>query len=407
MNTFNKLYNLILQSIITQNKADRKRMIDASDYTENDKNWLIDWLDYIAKDSDKMSTFICRYFCDHTLQKFDDPRIDQVKEILEKNSSVDTQGWKGTLDQFIDKYMYTLEELEQKRKYSAFDNIPELSDKEVLQNGIVTYEVEDSEAGMNTVRKIIDYQRGKKANPWCLAARSPSGDMKEALIMWNHYNKYPKRIAFQNGKLLAFCASARQKTWWDLNDQIMSFEGLLRDFDGNMIQTKDVHMYSTYQKEKVALNNFKKLLTYNEQTGKYDCKTSLRLFKTITRDDGTDEDVPVSRLLIKKGRLVIPFGKINGSFDCSCLNLKTLQNCPEIVVGQFSCQWNFISSLEGGPKKVGGDYVAWNNYNLKSLKGKPQYLGGKMFAKIHTTQDPVVKGYKEYDDFWKDNEERS
>ena len=43
---------------------------------------------------------------------------------------------------------------------------------------------------------------------------------------------------------------------------------------------------------------------------------------------------------------------------------------------------------------------------LKSLKGKPQYLGGKMLAKILTSQDPIVKGIKEYDEVWKDNEER-
>lgn len=399
---FNKLYNLILQSIITQNKADRKRMIDATDYSDDDKNWIIMFLNNLAEDKgDKLATFLCKYFADKTLTKFDDIRIDQVRDILKKQPSVDTQGWKGTLEQFIQKYMYTLEELEQKKKYSNLDAIPQFSDKEVLENGVVTYQVQNSKEGMNVIRKIVDIQRGKDANPWCIIARP----MESAWKMWEHYNAFPKRIAFQNGKLLAMCASARKKTWWDLNDRIMSQDGLLRVND-KLIQTKDVHMYTPRQKQKISFENFKKQLIYNQQTGKYDSKTSLILYKTIETPDG-DEDVPISKLLVKNGKLTIPFGKIVGAFDCSCLNLTTLQNCPEIVVGQFICEHNLIKNLVGGPKKVGGDYDVLNNYNLRSFKGKPEYLGGRIHGTPLTQQPYFTKGWKDFDDAWKDNQERS
>lgn len=407
MSKFNKLYNLILQSIIiSQNKADRKRMIDATDYDDENKGWLIAFLDNMAESKgDKLATFLCRYFADKTLTKFDDLRIDQVKDILKRQPSIDTQGWKGSLDQFIDKYMYTLEELEQRKKYSDLDNIKEFSDKEVLEDGVVTYQVQDSKEGMMAIRKIVDYQRGKDANPWCIIARGDVTGMKGAWEMWEHYNAFPKRIAFQNGKLLAMCASARKKTWWDLDDRIMDYNCLV--VNGKKIKTKDVHMYTRYQKQKIALENFKKQLIYNPETKRYDSKTSLKLYKTITNADGSDEDVPVSKLLVRNGKLTIPFGKITGAFDCSCLNLKTLQNCPEYVVGQFVCEHNLIKDLVGGPKKVGGDYDVLNNYNLRSFKGKPEYLGGKIQGTPLTSQPYFTKGWKDFDDAWKDNQERS
>lgn len=406
MNTFNKLYNLILQSIISQNKADRKRMINATDYPEQHKMFVLGYLDEMAKEwGDKTATFIAKYIADKTIENASDPRIDNVKKILKRQPSIDTQTWKGSLDQFIDKYMYTLEELEQKKKYSDLDNIKQFSDKEVLEDGIVTYQVQNSKAGQMAVRKIVDYQRGKDANPWCIIARDSVTGMKGAWEMWEKYNAFPKRIAFQNGKLLAMCASARKKTWWDLNDIIMNQEGKLR-VGNKLIQTKDVHMYTPRQKQKIAFENFKKQLTYNPETKRWDSKTSLKLYKTIETPDG-DEDVPVSKLLVRNGKLTIPFGKIVGAFDCSCCNLKTLQNCPEYVVGQFKCEHNLIKDLVGGPKKVGGDYDVLNNYNLRSFEGQPEYLGGKIHGTPLTEQPYFTKGWKDFDDAWKDYQKRN
>ena len=97
------------------------------------------------------------------------------------------------------------------------DTVKEFSNKKELAEGIVVYDVQDDFEGQAAVRKIIDTHWGEDANPWCLAART-NGDLERAKDKWLHYSKYPKRIAFRNGKLLAFYASANDKTWWDRND---------------------------------------------------------------------------------------------------------------------------------------------------------------------------------------------
>ena len=110
-------------------------------------------------------------------------------------------------------------------------------------DGVVIYEVEDSKDGQLAVRKAIDVNWGYDKNPWCLAARKEGFDQDEinelseeqaeklgfysddalavAWRYWNHYKAYPKRIAFKNGKLLAFSAGDNKQhvEWWDKNDK--------------------------------------------------------------------------------------------------------------------------------------------------------------------------------------------
>ena len=110
-------------------------------------------------------------------------------------------------------------------------------------DGVVIYNVEDSKEGQLAVRKAIDVNWGYDKNPWCLAARKEGFDQDEinelseeqaeklgfysddvlavAWRYWNHYKAYPKRIAFKNGKLLAFSAGDEKQhvEWWDKNDE--------------------------------------------------------------------------------------------------------------------------------------------------------------------------------------------
>lgn len=94
------------------------------------------------------------------------------------------------------------------------DTVPEFSDKRNEGNGIVSYEVEDNDRGMLAVRKVVDTHWGKKVNPWCLISREDYGEdaditqVGSAATFWDRYSAFPKRIAFKNGKLLAFFASA-------------------------------------------------------------------------------------------------------------------------------------------------------------------------------------------------------
>ena len=56
---------------------------------------------------------------------------------------------------------------------------------------------------------------GPKSNPWCICARDKDGSMDAAWNNWEKYSDGPKRIIFQNGRLLAFYANNQ---YWDRMD---------------------------------------------------------------------------------------------------------------------------------------------------------------------------------------------
>ena len=67
--------------------------------------------------------------------------------------------------------------------------------------------------------------------------------------------------------------------------------------------------------------------------------------------------------------------KVGSEFDCSGNNLTSLVGAPQEVGGAFWCKNNKLTSLEGAPQKVGGDFDCKNN-KLTSLEGAPQEVGG-------------------------------
>ena len=90
------------------------------------------------------------------------------------------------------------------------------------EHNIFIYTVKDTKEGQASVRRIIDTHWGRDANPWCLVARKGNNDdLSDAWYFWKKcYNKTDKRIAFIDGKLLAFSASdTEQVTWWDREDK--------------------------------------------------------------------------------------------------------------------------------------------------------------------------------------------
>ncbi|MBQ7220821.1 MAG: hypothetical protein IJS28_07570 [Synergistaceae bacterium] len=112
---------------------------------------------------------------------------------------------------------YTIKETKASRRIHP-DTVPEFSSPVAYEDRITVYTVDDTEAGQQAVRRIIDTHWGEDANPWCLAARQ-DGSMEAAWEYWNSYDSVEKRIAFKDGKLLAFCASDDDNiTWWDRED---------------------------------------------------------------------------------------------------------------------------------------------------------------------------------------------
>ncbi len=99
------------------------------------------------------------------------------------------------------------------------DEVKTLRNRKDCGNGLVIYDVDNSEESRKNMRAIIDTHYGADCNPWCLLEGDGDGNLtRESARMWRKYSKYPKRVAFQDGKLLAFYASDDVPRWWDRQD---------------------------------------------------------------------------------------------------------------------------------------------------------------------------------------------
>ena len=101
---------------------------------------------------------------------------------------------------------------------------------EVPGTDIVVYDVANNKKGQRAVRAFVDSHWGVNANPWCLITRNT-----DAANFWRHYSYIQKRIAFQNGKLLAFKAcdsDGKQEPWWNRQDRCTQGVPFRKDLGG-------------------------------------------------------------------------------------------------------------------------------------------------------------------------------
>lgn len=72
---------------------------------------------------------------------------------------------------------------------------------------------------------------------------------------------------------------------------------------------------------------------------------------------------------------------VGGNFSCnSCDSLTSLEGAPKEVGGKFDCSFcKSLTSLEGAPEEVGGDFDCSHCESLTSLKGAPKKVEG-MFS---------------------------
>ena len=71
---------------------------------------------------------------------------------------------------------------------------------------------------------------------------------------------------------------------------------------------------------------------------------------------------------------------VEGNFDCSGNNIKSLKGAPKYVGGNFWCDSNKLTTLEGAPQEVGGSFYCDNN-QLTSIKGAPKKIDGHFFCR--------------------------
>lgn len=370
MNKFNKLYNNIL-NIITEGRADRQRILSKSQFKDQIMNFL-----QKGKFDNKTATLLAKYYASGELRSFKDPKIEQVKIILAKDPSIDIQK-NIPLDQFISQHSNILRKVEI-LKPSYADSFSQFTNKKKYRSGIVVYDVQNSRSGQEAVRQVVDDHLGFDTNPWCLIARDNSqneyGEMADsAWSNWRQYDGVQKKIAFQHGKLLAFCANyERRNMWWNLQDKPSD---LLIDFNGKEVEGTGGESY--------LLTLVKK----NQQTGRYDCDGNL----IIQSGDLVDFKIP------------IPLGVIKGNFVLNtCRKISTLENGPTRVEGNCDITYNnCLQSLVGGPKYVGGWFKCDYCNSLKNLQGAPEYVG-KDFSCSDCQGLVNLKGAPKYigGDFW-------
>jgi hypothetical protein len=78
---------------------------------------------------------------------------------------------------------------------------------------------------------------------------------------------------------------------------------------------------------------------------------------------------------VKDGKFTIKFGTIGGNFICRGVKLSSLEGGPKKVTGQFDISKNELTSLVGSPEEV-GSFFATDNKKLTSLTGGPKIIKG-------------------------------
>jgi hypothetical protein len=162
----------------------------------------------------------------------DSYKIQQAVEIAELKKE-DIFSYKNP-NEIIEKYAGTI-----KVKPISPDGITEFTRATgfydpITKYGIVEYEVEETREAQQKVRDIVNTHWGPNSNPWCITKIDKDGNLSEdAWRDWTSYGKGPKRIVFQNGKLLAM--KANYEYWGKMN----------KHSEGPIIQVKEGNVTNT------------------------------------------------------------------------------------------------------------------------------------------------------------------
>jgi predicted kinase len=163
----------------------------------------------------------------------DSYKIQQAVEIAELKKE-DIFSYKNP-NEIIEKYAGTI-----KAKpispvgIKEFTRATGFNDPITTEYGIVEYEVEETREAQQKVRDIVNTHWGPNSNPWCITKIDKDGNLSEdAWRDWTSYGKGPKRIVFQNGKLLAM--KANYEYWGKMN----------KHSEGPIIQVKEGNVTNT------------------------------------------------------------------------------------------------------------------------------------------------------------------
>ena len=182
------------------------------DLSDAEKLAVIAELDKL--DNNKLVNAAFHYFVNGTVRLPEDmPKVEQAVKVAEI-AKVDPAAYKSPME-LINAHA----DVKLKEARIDPDTVPTLSNKVEYEDGLAVYDVEESEESRQNMRRIINTHFGEDSSPWCLLQGDGKGKLTdESARYWIHYDAQPKRVAFQNGKLLAFFASDGEPTWWDRKD---------------------------------------------------------------------------------------------------------------------------------------------------------------------------------------------
>jgi hypothetical protein len=163
----------------------------------------------------------------------DSYKIQQAVEIAELKKE-DIFSYKNP-NEIIEKYAGTIKVKPiSPAGIKEFTRATGFNDPITTEYGIVEYEVEETREAQQKVRDIVNTHWGPNSNPWCITKIDKDGNLSEdAWRDWTSYGKGPKRIVFQNGKLLAM--KANYEYWGKMN----------KHSEGPIIQVKEGNVTNT------------------------------------------------------------------------------------------------------------------------------------------------------------------
>ena len=125
---------------------------------------------------------------------------------------------------------------------------------------------------------------------------------------------------------------------------------------------------------------FKYLEYINESNEDIDSICKKWGIKNYTIKDGlvhVDGDVRLTNRRLTE--FPLKFGEVSGNFKCDLNLLTTLEGVPSRVEGYFDCSFNKLTALEGAPSRVGG-YFDCSYNRLTNLEGAPSRVGGNFYC---------------------------
>lgn len=222
-------------------------------------------LNYLDKLNDStMQLAWARWFCIGAVQMGaeDMPKVRQAVKIA-KIHKVDPLQYDSPMA-IIDQWPESIKE-----DPINPDEITTLHKVKELPDGLVIYDVDESEESRKNMREIINTHFGKDCSPWCLLQGDGKGKLTKysADYWYNTYTAYTKQVAFKNGKLVAFSANSNEeRLWWDRQDSSHHGIPVIGKIKGDKLGRSATMEYSPEDGSLISVTN---IVKGNKKDGKY------------------------------------------------------------------------------------------------------------------------------------------